>query len=69
MIAPVALALLLVAAEPTPAPSPKLTLVVWPKGARIWGGMDFRTALNHGAQLGTSTARWVAKHHFRPTGD
>jgi PAP2 superfamily len=34
--------------------------------ARIWGGIDFRTALEDGAVLGAKTARWVEKHHFTP---
>jgi len=34
--------------------------------SRIWGGMHFRTALDHGAVLGANTARWVVKHHFTP---
>ena len=34
--------------------------------ARIWGGMHFRTSVEHGRTLGEKTAAWVASHHFSP---
>jgi hypothetical protein len=34
--------------------------------ARIWGGMHFRTSVEHGRELGEKTAAWVASHHFSP---
>jgi hypothetical protein len=34
--------------------------------ARIWGGMHFRTSVEHGLTLGEKTAAWVASHHFSP---
>lgn len=34
--------------------------------ARIWGGMHFRTSVEHGRTLGEKTGAWVASHHFRP---
>lgn len=34
-------------------------------GARIRGGMHFRTSTEHGAALGQSVANSVADHHFR----
>ncbi len=34
--------------------------------ARIWGGMHFRTSIEHGRRLGEQTAAWVVKHHFQP---
>jgi hypothetical protein len=34
--------------------------------ARVWGGMHFRTANEHGAELGKNVAKWVLKNHFRP---
>jgi hypothetical protein len=34
--------------------------------ARIWGGMHFRTSVEHGRTLGEKTAAWVAAHHFAP---
>jgi hypothetical protein len=34
--------------------------------ARIWGGMHFRTSVEHGRTLGEKTAAWVASHHFGP---
>lgn len=34
--------------------------------ARIWGGMHFRTSVEHGRRLGEQTAAWVAAHHFAP---
>ena len=36
--------------------------------ARIWGGMHFRTSVEHGIALGQSTADWVADRHFQPVG-
>jgi hypothetical protein len=36
--------------------------------ARVWGGIHFRTADVHGAVLGKKVARWLAQHHFQPTG-
>jgi hypothetical protein len=35
--------------------------------ARVWGGMHFRSANEHGAELGKNTAKWVMKKHFQPT--
>jgi hypothetical protein len=32
--------------------------------ARIWGGMHFRTSLEHGTDLGRRTARYVLSHAF-----
>jgi hypothetical protein len=32
--------------------------------ARIWGGMHFRTSVEHGRTLGEKTAAWVMQHHF-----
>ena len=34
--------------------------------ARIWGGMHFRTSVEHGRTLGEQTAGWVASQHFSP---
>jgi len=34
--------------------------------ARIWGGMHFRTSVEHGRTLGEKTAAWVASRHFGP---
>lgn len=34
--------------------------------ARIWGGMHFRTSVEHGRALGEQTAAWVVSHHFGP---
>ena len=34
--------------------------------ARIYGGMHFRTATQHGTAMGRDVARWVAKNYFRP---
>jgi hypothetical protein len=34
--------------------------------ARVWGGMHFRTSVEHGAELGKNVAKWVAKRHFQP---
>ena len=36
--------------------------------ARIWGGMHFRTSVEHGVALGQATADWVADHHFQAVG-
>lgn len=36
--------------------------------ARIWGGMHFRTSVEHGIALGQAAADWVADHHFQPNG-
>lgn len=36
--------------------------------ARIWGGMHFRTSVEHGAAQGQAVADWVADHHFQPVG-
>ncbi|HMO49449.1 MAG TPA: vanadium-dependent haloperoxidase [Rubrivivax sp.] len=32
--------------------------------ARIWGGMHFRTSVEHGRSLGEQTAAWVVARHF-----
>lgn len=32
--------------------------------ARIWGGMHWRTSVEHGRTLGEKTAEWVVRHHF-----
>jgi len=37
--------------------------------ARIFGGMHFRTSVVEGKVLGTKVAKWVASHHFLPTGN
>jgi hypothetical protein len=34
--------------------------------ARIWGGMHWRTSVEHGRRLGEQTAAWVVQHHFGP---
>jgi hypothetical protein len=34
-------------------------------GARIWGGIHFRTADVDGAELGRAITRYAVKHHFR----
>ena len=34
--------------------------------ARIWGGMHFRTSIEHGRMLGVQTANWVVQRHFGP---
>jgi hypothetical protein len=36
-------------------------------GARVWGGIHFRTADQQGAVLGKKVAHWEAKHYFQPT--
>jgi hypothetical protein len=33
--------------------------------ARVWGGMHFRTANEHGAELGKNVAKWVMKNYFQ----
>ena len=35
-------------------------------GARVWGGIHFRTADVQGAVLGKKVAAWVSKHYFQP---
>ncbi|MBQ1024066.1 vanadium-dependent haloperoxidase [Micromonospora sp. C95] len=35
-------------------------------GARIWGGVHFRSADDDGARLGAAISRYVVHHHFRP---
>ncbi|TCB93405.1 phosphatase PAP2 family protein [Micromonospora zingiberis] len=37
-------------------------------GARIWGGVHFRSADDDGARLGEAITRYVVRHHFRPRG-
>ena len=34
--------------------------------ARVYGGMHYRNSGNHGAVLGRSVAKWIAKHALRP---
>ncbi len=34
--------------------------------ARIWSGIHFRTADEHGAKIGKDVARYAAKRYFRP---
>lgn len=34
--------------------------------ARIFGGMHFRTSVEHGTTLGAQVGRWVAERHFLP---
>jgi hypothetical protein len=34
--------------------------------ARIFGGMHFRTSVDHGTALGLRVGRWVAERHFQP---
>lgn len=36
-------------------------------GARIWGGVHFRTADEHGLRLGQAVARYTVRHHFQPS--
>jgi len=36
-------------------------------GARVWGGIHFRTADVQGAGLGTKVANWEQAHYFLPT--
>jgi len=33
--------------------------------ARVWGGIHFRTADVHGAEIGKKVARWLHKHYFQ----
>ncbi|MEV0715426.1 vanadium-dependent haloperoxidase [Asanoa sp. NPDC050611] len=35
-------------------------------GARVWGGVHFRTADVDGAKLGEEVFRYAVRHHFRP---
>ncbi|WP_199733394.1 vanadium-dependent haloperoxidase [Micromonospora sp. BL4] len=35
-------------------------------GARVWGGVHFRTADVEGAKLGREVYRYAVRHHFRP---
>jgi hypothetical protein len=35
-------------------------------GARIWGGIHFRTADVQGAKIGKQVGKWLRKHYFRP---
>lgn len=35
-------------------------------GARVWGGVHFRTADLHGLRLGEAIARYTVRHHLRP---
>ncbi|MFC3502738.1 vanadium-dependent haloperoxidase [Micromonospora krabiensis] len=35
-------------------------------GARVWGGVHFRTADVDGARLGEAVSRYAVRHHFRP---
>ena len=35
--------------------------------ARVWSGIHFRIADEHGACIGEQVARWRSKHYFRPT--
>jgi hypothetical protein len=37
-------------------------------GARVWGGIHFRTADVQGAVLGKKVARYLRRHYFQPTG-
>ncbi len=37
-------------------------------GARVWGGIHFRTADVQGAVLGKKVGHYMAKHYFQPTG-
>jgi hypothetical protein len=34
-------------------------------GARIWGGIHFRTADIDGVRQGKAVTAWAVKHHFR----
>lgn len=36
--------------------------------ARVWAGIHFRTADNHGAVIGKKVAHYGAKHYFQPVG-
>ncbi len=35
--------------------------------ARIWGGIHYRTAVNHAIVMGRHVTNWVLDHHFQPT--
>jgi hypothetical protein len=35
--------------------------------ARIWGGIHYRTSVNHAIVMGRHVMNWVLDHHFRPT--
>ena len=35
-------------------------------GARVWGGIHFRTADVQGAVLGKKVAHYMSKHYFEP---
>jgi hypothetical protein len=35
-------------------------------GARVWGGIHFRTADVQGTVIGKKVAHWVRKHSFQP---
>jgi hypothetical protein len=35
-------------------------------GARVWGGIHFRTADTQGAVIGKKVAHWERKHFFQP---
>ena len=37
-------------------------------GARIWGGIHFRTADVQGTVIGKKVAHWLRKHYFQPLG-
>lgn len=37
-------------------------------GARIWGGIHFRTACVDGAKLGSAVGRYITGHYFQPRG-
>ncbi|MEO6408351.1 MAG: vanadium-dependent haloperoxidase [Burkholderiaceae bacterium] len=34
--------------------------------ARVWGGMHFRTSIDHGAELGKDVAKYVLRNNFQP---
>ena len=36
------------------------------KDARVWGGMHFRTSVEHGAELGKEVAKYIVRTHFQP---
>ncbi len=35
--------------------------------ARIWGGIHYRTSVNHAIVIGRHVTNWVLGHHFQPT--
>jgi hypothetical protein len=37
--------------------------------ARIYGGMHFRTATEHGSMMGKQIAKWIARNYLRPLKD